>query len=182
RETREELLSYTKNFEDIWEQVLRDLMAPDQTKRTLPAGKWYAWPGTKAEKGIEPEYDIRLASGDADVLVDAKDYRLLNGAKWRGYDPDHYKQTIYRQLLTSPRGSKVFNILAFPGIGQKALFAIRGVHHWEEIPGSRVFEVTVDYEKAIKRWLREISLDVSAELIGLLNTLRTYSDTLKISE
>ena len=176
REVREELLSYTKDFEDIWEQVLRDLMAPGLSKRTLPAGEWYGWPDASANKGMQPEFDIRLESGDADVLVDAKDYRLLNGSKWQGSNGDHYKQIIYRQLLAAPKDSKVVNILAFPSLGQKNLFAIRGCHHWKEIDGSRVFEVTVDYDLAVKRWLRETSLDIKTEMAALLGELRKFSE------
>ena len=175
RQVREELLSYTKDFEDIWEQVLRDIMAPGLSKRTLPAGEWYGWPDASANKGMQPEFDIRLESGDADILVDAKDYRLLNGSKWQGSNGDHYKQIIYRQLLAAPKDSKVVNILAFPSLGQKSLFAIRGFHHWKQILGSCVFEVTVDYDLAVKYWLREISLDVKSEIEHMLKELRQFS-------
>lgn len=176
RQVREDLLSYTKDFEDIWEQVLRDLMAPGLKKRTLPAGEWFGWPDASVKKGMQPEFDIRLESGDADILVDAKDYRLLNGSKWQGSNGDHYKQIIYRQLLATPRDSNVVNILAFPSLGQKSLFEIRGCHHWREIQGSRVFEVTVDYDLAIKRWLREISLDMNVEIAALLNDLQKFGE------
>jgi hypothetical protein len=175
RQVREELLSYTKDFEDIWEHVLRDLMAPGLTKRTLPAGQWYGWPDALANKGMQPVFDIRLESGDADLLVDAKDYRLLNGSKWQGSNGDHYKQIIYRQLLAAPKDSKVVNILAFPSLGQKSLFAIHGCHQWKEIQGSRVFEVTVDYDLAVKRWLRETSLDINEEVAVLLKQLREFN-------
>lgn len=182
QEVRETLLSYTKDFEDIWEQVLRDLMAPSLTKRTLPAGKWYRWPDGLVNKGMQPEFDIRLESGDADILVDAKDYRLLNGSKWQGSNGDHYKQIIYRQLLAAPKDSKVINILAFPSLGQKSLFAIRGCHHWKEINGSQVFEVTVDYDLAVKFWLRELSLDVKSELSILVSKIRQFGEQVDIAQ
>ena len=118
-------------------------------------------------------------SGDADVLIDAKDYRILNGSKWQGSNGDHYKQIIYRQLLAAPMDSKVVNILAFPSLGQKSLFAIRGCHHWKEIQGSRVFEVTVDYDLAVKRWLGETSLNVKAEVAALLDEIRKFGDKLE---
>jgi hypothetical protein len=181
RRVREELLSYTKDFEDIWEQVLRDLMAPGLTKRTLPAGEWYGWPDGLANKGMQPEFDIRFDGGEADVLVDAKDYRILNGSKWQGSNGDHYKQIIYRQLLAAPKDSKVVNILAFPNLGQKTLFAIRGCHRWKEIEGSRVFEVTVDYDLAVKHWLREASLDIKVETAALLEELRRFSEKMETS-
>lgn len=182
RQVREELLSYTKDFEDIWEQVLRDLIAPGLTKRTLPAGEWYRWPDDSVNKGMQPEFDIRFESGDADVLVDAKDYRLLNGAKWQGSNGDHYKQIIYRQLLATPKDSKVFNILAFPSIGQKSLFAIRGCHYWKEIQGSCVFEVTVDYDLAVKRWLCEMPLDVKSEISLMLSALQQFGTQLGVEQ
>jgi hypothetical protein len=181
RQVREELLSYTKDFEDIWELVLRDLLAPGKSRRTLPQGEWHKWPDAAANKGIQPEFDIRLQSGETDVLIDAKDYRLLNGSKWQGSSGDHYKQIIYRQLLAAERGSTVVNILAFPSLSQKSLFAIRGCHSWKEIPGSRVFEVTVDYDLAVKRWLRESSLDVEAEMADLVTRLRTFREIVEPS-
>jgi hypothetical protein len=181
RQVREELLSYTRDFEDIWEQVLRDLVAPGLSNRTLPVGEWYGWPDAAADKGMQPEFDIRLESGDADVLVDAKDYRLLNGSKWQGTNGDHYKQIIYRQLLAVSKDSTVVNILAFPRLGQGRLFAIRGCHHWKGIEGSRVFEVTVDYDLAMKRWLRETSLDVKTEMTTLLEEVRRFSEKVAAS-
>lgn len=175
-QVREQLLCYTKDFEDIWEQVLRDLIAPGLTKRTLPAGEWHRWPDASANKGMQPEFDIRLESATTEMLVDAKDYRILNGSKWQGSNGDHYKQIIYRQLLVTPKDSKVINILAFPSLGQKSLFAIRGCHHWKEIEGSHVFEVTVDYDLAIRYWLRETTLDVKTEIATLLNDLRKFGE------
>jgi hypothetical protein len=179
QEEQEELLSYSKDFEDIWEKVLRDLMAPNFTNRTLPAGRWHTWPNSTAIKGMQPELDIRLSSKDTDILVDAKDYRLLNGAKWKGATNDHYKQIIYRKLFAAPRPGTVINILAFPALGQRNLFEIRGCHDWTEVAESRVFEVTVDYDLAIKRWLREISLDMETELSNLLASLGNFNDELQ---
>jgi hypothetical protein len=175
-QVRENLLSYTKDFEDIWEQILRDILAPGLIKRTLPAGEWYAWSDASAIKGMQPEFDIRLESNIADILIDAKDYRLLSGYKWQGSNSDHYKQIIYRQLLAAPRNSNVVNILAFPSLEHKHLFAIRGFHHWREIPGSCVFEVTLNYDLAIKCWLREISLDVKGELESMLAVLQKFRE------
>ena len=176
RQVREELLSYTKDFEDIWEQVLRDLMAPSMNQRTLPAGEWYEWPDASVTKGMRPELDIRLKDNDSEILIDAKDYRLLNGRKLQGSSNDHYKQIIYRQLLAAPLDANVVNILAFPSLGQKSLFSIRGCHHWKEVPDSRVFEVTVDYDLAVKRWLGEISLNVKAEMAALLTEIQNFSE------
>ena len=178
RQVREEFLSYTKDFEDIWEQMLRDLLAPGLTDRTLPEGKWYEWSNPSAKEGIKPKFDISFNNVDVNayVLVDAKDYRLVNGSKWKGKDGsagDHYKQIIYRQLA-EPENPNVFNIIAFPNWGQKSLFAISGCHHWEKIKGSRVFEITVDYDLVAKCWLREKSIDINNEIKNLLDDLNTF--------
>ena len=79
-------------------------------------------------------------------------------------------------MLAAPLDTKVVNILAFPSLGQKSLFSIRGCHHWKEVPGSRVFEVTVDYDLAVKRWLGEISLDVKAEMAALLTEIQNFNE------
>jgi len=174
---REELLGYTRDFEDIWEHVLRNLLAPGLKDRNLPEGEWYDYCEDGHEKGIVPEYDVRLKYGPLDVLVDAKDYRLLNGSRWLGTPADHYKQIIYRLLLTQKKSSALVNILAFPGLNQKgALFAIRGCHRWKDIPNSRVFEITVDYDLAMRRWLQEIALDVKKEFNQLLEQLKKFGE------
>ena len=139
-------------------------------------------PEALSKKACSQSLTSAFESGNADVLVDAKDYRLINGAKWQGSNSDHYKQIIYRQLLAASKDSKVFNIIAFPNMGQKSLFAIRGCHHWKEIQGSCVFEVTVDYDLAVKRWLREISLNVESELSLMLSALRQFSEQLNIEQ
>jgi hypothetical protein len=180
-EKRDELLCFSRDFEDIWERVLRDLIAPNLENRTLPPGKWHGWLGHEPQKGIQPEFDIRISNDFSDVLIDAKDYRILNGSKNKqGSTGDHYKQIIYRQLLDKSTEGDVVNILAFPRLGQKNLFEIRGCHHWEEIPSSCVFEVNVDYDLAIKRWLGETHLVVDLEMAKLLTQLRELSLRIKV--
>jgi hypothetical protein len=173
QEIREELLTYTNSFEYIWEKVLRDLISPGQIDRSLPVGRWHNWLDASAAGGIAPEYDIRLKMEDADILLDAKDYRLLNGSKWQD-GGDHYKQIIYRYLLNDDKNPDIINILAFPGFGQNSLFEIDGCHDWKEIPRSRVFHVFVDYDLAVKRWLGENTLDVSKETENLINKIRDF--------
>jgi hypothetical protein len=180
-EVREDLLSYSKDFEDIWERILRDLMAPGLENRDLPAGEWYGWPDAAAKKGIQPEFDIRLESPDSSVLVDAKDYRILSGSRWLGSSGDHYKQIIYRKLMAPSGEASVVNILAFPALGQRNLFEIRGCHRWAEVECSQVFEVTVDYDLAVRRWLNEASLNVRAELQVLLGELRDFGERIEAS-
>lgn len=172
---REELLSFSKDFEDIWEQVLRDLISPSLKNRTLPIGRWYAWPSSLHGKGIQPEFDIRLTAENSEILIDAKDYRIFNGTKWFGSSSDHYKQTIYRKLIVAPEGVSVINILAFPNLGQRKLFAIRGCHHWEEIPESKIFEITVDFDLAMKGWLKETSINIRQELVDLISELKKFT-------
>jgi hypothetical protein len=174
----EQLLCYAKDFEMVWERVLRDVIAPSARSRNLACGEWYAWPFDSREKGIQPEFDIRLEDQEGDTLIDAKDYRIINGSRWIGTSADHYKQIIYRKLLDHADGKSICNILAFPGVGQKSLFQVRGCHLWKEIEGSRVFEVTVDYEIAVSLWLREISIDIGLEIRDLLAKLAEFSDSI----
>lgn len=171
----EQLLSYTKDFEIIWEQMMRDLLAPRMGERTLPAGEWRAYPSGDSAEGKKPEVDILFRNGETEVLVDAKDYRVLNGSKILGYGSDYYKQVIYRLLLPAPESEHVLNILAFPSVGQRSLFRIRGCHSWKKLTSSRVFEVTVDYDLATKLWLREIALNVNEEISALVTKLRSFA-------
>ena len=181
-ETYEELLCYSRDFEDIWERILRDLLAPDLGSRSLPPGRWHTWPMNQPDSGIKPEFDVRLASERFEALIDAKDYRVFSVSKWSGSSNDHYKQIIYRHLLEEARDRHVLNILAFPGIGQKELFSIRGCHYWKEIPDSLVFEVTVDYDIAVSCWLREMNLDVANQLEKLMNALHEFENKVVAAE
>jgi hypothetical protein len=172
---REELLSYSRDFEDIWEEVLRTLMAPTMRSRALPTGAWCSYPNGSVDDGITPRFDILLESKHADLLVDAKDYRIINGSRLLGTESDYYKQIIYRLLLPTKANREVLNILAFPNLGQKSLFEVRGVHFWRDLPRSRVFVVTVDYDLATRIWLRELGSDVQAAMSDLASELRKFS-------
>ncbi len=178
QEQAESLLSYTKDFEDIWEQLLRDLLSPQMPNRKLPAGEWRSYPIGAAAEGKVPELDILFSEGGTEIIVDAKDYRVLNGSKILGAGSDYYKQVLYRLLLPVSESADVLNILAFPSVGQKSLFKIRGCHSWKQIPQSRVYEVTVDYDLATKLWLKEITVNVSDEISMLLTNLRAFSSEL----
>lgn len=180
RAIKEELLSYTKDFEDIWETVLRDVLAPKMGSRALPSGKWYTWPSLQEEEGIEPEIDIYINNPQISVLIDAKDYRIFDGSKISGTSNDHYKQIIYRYLMSTKIPSKMINILAFPVVGQNKLYEIRGLHLWRELPDSCVFEVDVDYEIIVKKWLKEIFVDVEKETSDLLNLIKEVSSKIKM--
>jgi len=177
RTAQDDLLSYTKDFENIWELVLREMISPSMGSRDLPQGKWHVFPDMSEMEGMKPELDIRLRRNNVEVVIDAKDYRVKQGGKWTGSNGDHYKQVIYRYLLNEPKGSNVVNILAFPGFGQKSLFVIRGCHSWTELPGSSVYEVTVDYDMAMGHWLRESYVDVDGELGGLLKSILAFRQT-----
>jgi hypothetical protein len=174
-ERSEHLLSYTKDFEDIWEKLLRDLLSPQMTDRQLPAGEWRPYPIGAPTEGKVPELDILFNEAGTDVIVDAKDYRVLNGSKILGAGSDYYKQVLYRLLLPVSESADVLNILAFPSVGQNSLFKIRGCHSWSQIPRSRVYEVNVDYDLATKLWLKEITVNVSEEISMLLTSLRSFS-------
>ena len=75
-----------------------------------------------------------------------------------------------------------FNILAFPGLGQKELFKINGCHKWAQIPNSTVYEVSVDYELAVSRWLGDVSFSIDSAVHKLLTDLRDFEVKVKLSQ
>src|SRR5262249_22418369 len=105
------------------------------------------------------------------TIIDAKDYRVINGSLLLGSAADHYKQIVYRALLEGRTSGQPINILAFPSIGQTSLFVLRGCHYWSMIRQSTVFEVLVDYELAIKHWLGEATIPVEAAFQTLLTNI-----------
>jgi hypothetical protein len=176
---RDDLLGYTANFEVVWEGILRNLF--DQGKsRSLPKGQWFAYQTPLSEvTGISPVIDGEISSDVYSAYIDAKDYKSKSGLLF-GSPNDHYKQVIYR-LLTDPNiPDNFFNILAFPGLGQKELFKIRGCHKWAQIPNSTVYEVSVDYELAVSRWLGDVSFSIDGAVYKLLTDLRDFEVSVKL--
>ena len=168
----DDCLSYTSSFENIWEFILARIFQPGaEPKYKLAPGKWVSWPDRKKEVGIKPEADLLVRDPEI-TIVDAKDYRIFNGSPLLGSRlggaGDHYKQVIYRTLMASGNSPATVNILAFPSLDQKSLFQLNGCHHWPSIPQSPVFEVCVDYDKAIKHWLGDTRLNVFEEFKKLL--------------
>lgn len=177
---RDEVLAYTADFERIWEFVLRKLFGSEEESRKTAVGKWHSYPSPDPADGIAPEVDVFTHVSGSPVILDAKDYRILYPPGERfGHASDHYKQIIYGALIGAHgKKPKPTNILLFPGINQKALFHVNGCHRWDELPGSVVFEVTVDYEMAIQRWLGEKSIDIQAQLGVLLTELKRFESTI----
>jgi len=176
---RNELLAYTADFENIWEYILRHLFDNKGGSREMPTGQWFTYPNASTKhKGITPEIDGAISSGDIEAFIDAKDYRVINGARCFGSQGDYYKQVIYRLLTQTSTPDNFFNILVFPGYGQSELFKIHGCHHWKEIPNSRVFEIQVDYELAVSRWLGESSFNIDLIIAELLEEMRRFEITL----
>ena len=176
---RNKLLAYTADFEDIWEHILRHLFANKGSSRKMPTGQWFTYPKASIEhQGITPEIDGAISSGDFEAFIDAKDYRVINRSRYIGSQGDHYKQVIYRLLTQTSKPDNFFNILVFPGYGQSELFKIHGCHHWKEIPNSRVFEIQVDYEIAVTRWLGESSFNIESKVAKLLSDLRDFEKNL----
>lgn len=175
---RDDLLAYTANFELVWEGILRTLFDRGEARR-LPRGQWFAY---KTElntvSGISPEIDGKISSEVYSAYIDAKDYRVKNSLLF-GSPNDHYKQIIYRLLTDKESPENFFNILAFPGLGQKKLFKIHGCHKWTEIPNSTVYEISVDYELAVSRWLGDTSFNINNAVHELLAELKEFD--LKIS-
>jgi hypothetical protein len=172
---RDDILSYTSDFENIWEHILRKLFAPDTADRNLPTGRWYDYPLEGHKDGITPSVDGIIRSNGTNAIIDAKDYRVINGSRW-GHANDYYKQVIYRILMDAKESGIGFNILAFPSINQGRLFRIKGCHEWSEIGNSRVFEILIDYEIAVKRWLGETHLNLKDELQLLIDELNEFQN------
>ena len=178
---RDDLLGYTANFEVVWESILRNLFDRGKS-RSLPKGQWFAYETPLSEiSGISPLIDGEISSDTYSAYIDAKDYRAKAGLLF-GSPNDHYKQIIYR-LLTDPNlPDNFFNILAFPGLGQKELFKINGCHKWAQIPNSTVYEVSVDYELAVSRWLGDVSFSIDSAVHKLLTDLRDFEVKVKLSQ
>lgn len=171
---RDEILYYTAEFENIWEHILRALFEEKKSARKLPSGQWFSYPIPDQKKtGITPEIDMRISADNMNAFIDAKDYRVINASR-HGTSGDYYKQVIYRLLTESKIPNNFFNILVFPGYGQKNLFEIYGCHDWPEISNSRVFEIGVDYEMATSRWLGESSINIQEAIADLLSNLNTF--------
>jgi hypothetical protein len=170
---RDDLLAYTANFEIVWEGILRCLFDRGEARK-LPKGEWFAYQTElNAVSGISPEVDGKISSEVYSAYIDAKDYRVKTGLLF-GSSNDHYKQIIYR-LLTDPEApDNFFNILAFPGLGQQKLFKIHGCHKWAKIPNSIVYEISVDYELAVSRWLGDTSFNINHAVHALLAELKEF--------
>lgn len=182
----DDCLSYTATFENLWEFILAELFRPEAKPAfPLKTGKWISWPEKRPMAGITPEADLVLEKPVL-TIIDAKDYRIFNGSPLLGTrlgDPsDHYKQVIYRTLLETKSGEPATNILAFPSVEQKSLFLLNGCHYWDNLEKSPVFEICVDYNLAVRRWLGEIRLDVASEFEKLSKEIAILQASLKPSE
>jgi hypothetical protein len=170
---KDDLLGYTANFEIVWESILRSLFDRGKS-RILPKGQWFAYQTPLSEtSGISPVIDGEMSSDACSAYIDAKDYRVKGGLLF-GSPNDHYKQVIYRLLTDPDSPDNFFNILVFPGIGQDGLFKIHGCHKWAQIPNSTVYEVSVDYELAVSRWLGDLSFSLDNTVKKLLMDLSDF--------
>lgn len=173
--SRDDLLAYTANFEIVWESILRSLFDRGES-RTLPAGKWFSYDRIPEYfSGISPRIDGKICTPEFSAYIDAKDYRVGTGLF--GVAGDHYKQIMYRLLTDVSDPNSFFNILIFPGLGQKKLFEIHGCHRWDEIPNSTVYEISVDYEIAVSRWLGDSSFDIEHAVNELFKELKIFELT-----
>jgi hypothetical protein len=175
---RDNILRYSSNFENIWEHILRSVLSPHSKPTPLTPGKWHPISGDE-EEGIKPKVDFQIENPIADALVDGKDYQIYNGSTKLGSAADHYKQIIYRQLTKPPHPDRFYNVLMFPSIDQEKLFELVGCHRWKDIPNSRVFEVTVDYNTITKHWLGEERYmgEVQKDLEKLLKKIKSFDSS-----
>ncbi len=164
---------------------MRSTLSNSKKAEPLTQGKWFDYDkSTKKftggkDKGIKPEVDFKLGE-PAQALIDGKDYQIFNGTSSFRKGSDHYKQIIYRKLVKPDYPNDFLNILMFPSIDQGTLFEIQGFHEWKEIKDSRVFAVTVDYDRITKHWLggQRSLKPISEELDRLLAELRKFAPTI----
>jgi hypothetical protein len=172
---QDDLLAYSTDFENIWEYVLRELFHSRGSKRALTAGEWVEYPTSLRREGIVPIIDAVAHTDFGTVVLDAKDYRIYSArAPWKADSSDYYQQMIYRRLMEAEGQPKTVSVLLFPGFSLGSMFRIHGYHWWTEIPKSRVFEVSVDYEIATKCWMKENRIDARGELARLVNQLSQF--------
>jgi hypothetical protein len=67
----------------------------------------------------------------------------------------------------------------FPSIDQEKIFELVGCHRWKDIPNSRVFEVTVDYDTITKHWLGEERYmgEVQNDLEKLFKKIKSFDSS-----
>lgn len=152
------VLLLARSFENVWEHVLRQLIDEDpNSNHNLPSGKWMpAAPGDDPIPEGAPKYDILRREKERIYLLDAKDKRV-KAPKRSGTLGDHYKQTIYAQLLDLPDEDALLNVLLFPTVLPKSVAKVLGVHQWPQVRRSRVVEVAVDFERVVRAWLGDES-------------------------
>jgi hypothetical protein len=174
QQTFDDTFSYSESFETIWEHIVASIISPfSRSKYALKVGKWFGR-GAKTSAGIGPIVDS-LAITPEMALLDAKDYRIHGKPDaLLGSPADHYKQIIYAQSLALAGDVSHANILAFPAIDQPKLFTLRGCHLWPKLPYSKVCEVLVDYDAAVRNWLGEVTLDVASSFAELLNEIDEF--------
>jgi|GEM_PF-1207273 len=185
----DDTLGFTTAFERIWEHILSHIFTPNAKHRfQLPQGKWFQYPDANAPQPTKaPMTDVVLDDDSAFAIIDAKDYalsdslRVFNGSRLAGSHNDHYKQIIYRHLMMAQHRRDATNILAFPSFGQPGLFALAGCHLWDGLPQSAVFEVYVDYERAVKSWIGEERCDIVASLHELVTNINGFKRRIHIA-
>ena len=156
---------------------MRRVLNTNQGDRHLESGRWMPQGVASESIGITPEIDVYFTVDNDEILLDAKDYQIVNGSylERSGSAPDHYKQTVYRRLITEKHSNSFYNILAFPRFGQKSLFELIGSHHWTNLDDSLVYEIGIDYDLVVRYWLNERNLNIPSELSNLLDEVKIFT-------
>ena len=127
-------------------------------------------PDSSRGKGaIVPKVDIRRQSDLASRSSTSSTLRTRPSSPGRtGSAADHYKQVVYAQLLDLPVGSDLVNALLFPAVMPVRTVRVLGVHGWPtRLQRSRVVEAAVDFERVVRAWLGDASLDPEAIVADL---------------
>lgn len=164
------------NFELVWEAMVRKLFQRerDSGNLTMIRGRWREAATGEELPGVNPRPDVlfawqRLGTGPGEtyaVILDAKDKAVLSGGV-SGDAPDHYKQLLYRRVLTGWKG-RVLNALVFPTLDQALLgsgwYSCRGSHSWPGIDGSLVIEIACSFRAAADLYIGKRFLEATEAL------------------
>jgi hypothetical protein len=178
----ESALCMTKDFEFVWEHMVRSIFENDQGRAIarLSAGRWFDARTQLEAAGIRPRADVLRAVATASedafryvCVLDAKDKEIVELTGRSGSESDHYKQLVYASLLSSEPAERFLNVLAFPFLtldasGTEAV-RLLGCHWWWEMPQSSVFELALNYVTVCEAFLYERAIDAEGVIEMLLS-------------
>lgn len=177
-----DILIGVTDFEYVWEEMLRTLLAnnPGMRASSLPSGIWGDLRKGQDESGVKPRVDFARAGAQGRdgvyeylILFDAKDKEVETPSGRSASEPDIYKQMHYWRLVRQADFRATLNALVFPAHSDAFAVLLKplGGHRWRELPDPPVYELAADYETVCRAFVGEIRLDAEAEVARLLHEL-----------